>query len=164
MTALSLAFEVVVDRVAGLNLNHRKCCWVQYDNDNYHELLDWVSTNCEEFREMKIVKYANYVGNMIGPEDNVHRWTAPRKILQRTKKINGTSKSFVERLIDFKVCALSVLGYLRSISAPDGATLKEEARAQQCTTAGPYNATTTDLSRAGSVCGALVSTYLGSIS
>ena len=45
MTALSLAF-VVVDRVAGLNLNHRKCCWVQCGSDSCHELLDWVSTNC----------------------------------------------------------------------------------------------------------------------
>ena len=24
----------------------------------WHELLEWVSTNCEEFHEMKIVKYA----------------------------------------------------------------------------------------------------------
>ena len=29
MTALSPAF-LVVDETAGLNLNHRKCCWVQY--------------------------------------------------------------------------------------------------------------------------------------
>ena len=48
---------------------------------------------------------------------------------------------------------MSVLGYLGSISAPDGATLKEEAHALQCTTAGPYNAIPTDLLRAGSVCG-----------
>ena len=65
MTALFPAFEVV-DWVAGLNLNHWKCCWVQYGN----ELLDCVSTNCEEFREMKIVKYAKYIGSMIGPWRN----------------------------------------------------------------------------------------------
>ena len=51
MAVLSPAF-VVVDRVAGLHLNHRKCCWVQYGSDGRHELWDWVSTNCEEFREM----------------------------------------------------------------------------------------------------------------
>ena len=68
------------------------------------------------------------------------------------KKINGTSESLVERLIDFKKFALSVLGYLGSISSPDGATLKEEAHALQCTTAGPYNAIPTDLQRTGSVC------------
>ena len=38
MTALSPAF-VVVDRVTGLNLNHRKCCWVQYGNESCHELF-----------------------------------------------------------------------------------------------------------------------------
>ena len=108
MTALSLAI-VVVDRVAGLNLNHRKCCWVQYGSDSCHELLDWVSTNCEEFSEMKIVKYAKYVGTMIGPEGYLH---------------SGTCKSLVERLVDLRVYAVSVLGYPGSISAPDGATTR----------------------------------------
>ena len=134
MNALSPAF-VVIDRVAGLNLNHRKCCWVQYGSDSCHELLNWVSTNCEEFREMKIVKYAKYVGTVIGPEGYLHRWTTPReRFFQRARKTNGTSKSLVERLIDFKIYALSVLEYLRSISARDVATLKEEAHAFQCTT------------------------------
>ena len=93
MTALSPAI-VVVDRVAGLNLNRQNCCWVQHGSDSCHELLDWVSTNCEEFREMKIVKYGEYVGTMLGPEGYLHRWTAPRKkFIQRTGKINGPSKS-----------------------------------------------------------------------
>ena len=34
----------------------------------------WVSTNCEDFREMNFVKYAMYVGTMIGPEGYLHRW------------------------------------------------------------------------------------------
>ena len=59
----------------------------------------------------------------------------------------------MERLVDFKVYALSVLRYLGSISALDRATLKEEAHALQSTTAGPNNAVPTDLLRAGSVCG-----------
>ena len=114
--------------------------------DNCQDLLEWVSTNCEEFREMKIVKDPRVIS--IGAS------TAPReKIIQRTRKINGTSKSLVERLVDFKIYALSVLGYMGSISAPDEATLKEEAHAPQCTTAGSCNAIPTHLSRAGSVCG-----------
>ena len=59
----------------------------------------------------------------------------------------------MERLCDFKIYALSVLGYIGSISAPDGATLKEEAHASQCTTASPYDSIPTDLRRAASVCG-----------
>ena len=59
--------------------NHRKCCWVQYGSESCQSLLDWVSTNCEVFREMKIAKYAKYAGTMIGPEGYLHRWTAPRK-------------------------------------------------------------------------------------
>ena len=99
MTALSPAFEVM-DCDAGLSLNHRKCCWVQDGSDSCQELLEWVLTNCQEFREMKIVKFAKYVGTMIGPEGYLHRWTAPReKFNQRTTKRNGTSESLVERLV-----------------------------------------------------------------
>ena len=50
MLALFPAFETM-DSVAGLNLNHRKCCWVQYGSDSCQDLLDWVSARCEEFRE-----------------------------------------------------------------------------------------------------------------
>ena len=34
MTALSPAFEVV-DQTSRLNLNHRKCCWVQFDSESF---------------------------------------------------------------------------------------------------------------------------------
>ena len=67
--------------------------------------------------------------------------------------MNESTKSLVERLFDFKIYALSVLGFSGSISAPDEATLKEEAHALQCTTAGPCNAIPTDLLRVGSMCG-----------
>ena len=40
-----------------------------------------------------------------------------------------------------------------SVCAPDKATLKAEAHAPQCTTAGPYNAIPTYLLGVGSVCG-----------
>ena len=55
------------------------------------------------------------------------------------------------RLCDFKIYAVSVLSYIGSTCAPDKATLK--AHALQWTTAGPYNAVPTGLSRVGSVCG-----------
>ena len=45
------------------------------------------------------------------------------------------------------------LGTWGLISAPDGATLKVEAHALRCTTAGPHNALPTDLLSAGSACG-----------
>ena len=62
---------------------------------------------------MEKFQHAKYVGTMIGPEGHLYRWTAPRKeFIQRTSKINGTARSLVERLIDFKENALSVLGYL----------------------------------------------------
>ena len=78
MTALAPAFRVV-DRMAGLNLNHRKCHWVQYGTSSCQSLLEWVSVNCQEFEHMQIAKYAEYVGTMIGPEGHALRWTAPRK-------------------------------------------------------------------------------------
>ena len=61
---------------------------------------------------MKDVKCGKYVGTMIVPEGHLHRRTAPRKkFIQRYRKITETSKSLVERLVDFKVYALSVLDY-----------------------------------------------------
>ena len=97
MTAVSPAF-VVVDSVAGLNLNHPKCYSVQHGSS-----------------EIKIVKHAKNGGTMIGPGGHLHRWTAAReKFTQRARKINETSKNLVERLVDFKMFALSVPEYFGS--------------------------------------------------
>ena len=58
------------------------------DTPRCESLLNWLSDNCEDLREMKVVKYAKYVGTMIGPEGHIDRWTAPRKkIIQHVLKI-----------------------------------------------------------------------------
>ena len=46
MTALTPAFRSV-DSIAGLNLNYRKCCWVQYGNEEHDSLRTWILENCE---------------------------------------------------------------------------------------------------------------------
>ena len=78
MTALAPAFRSV-DYIASLNLNYRKWCCVQYGTEGRESLWQWISETCEEFREMQIVRHANYVGTMIGPDGHLHRWSAPRK-------------------------------------------------------------------------------------
>ena len=78
MSALVLAFRSV-EPIAGLNLNYRKCCWVQYGTEVRDSLQTWTSENCDEFRGMQIVRHAKYVGTMIGPDGHLHRWTANRK-------------------------------------------------------------------------------------
>ena len=50
MTALAPAFHSV-DHIAGINLNYRKCCWVQYGTEGRESLWHWLSENCGEFRE-----------------------------------------------------------------------------------------------------------------
>ena len=75
MFALAPAFRCI-DCIAGLNLNYRKCCWVQCGNDDLASLRTWISENCEECREMQIVRHAKYVGTMIGPDGHLHRRTA----------------------------------------------------------------------------------------
>ena len=45
-----------VDHIAGLNLNYRKCGWVQYGTERREPLWHWLSENCGEFREMQIVR------------------------------------------------------------------------------------------------------------
>ena len=78
MAALAPAFHSV-DHFAGLNLNYRKCCWVQYGTEGRESSWHSKSENCEEFREKQIVRYAKYVVTMIGPDGYIHRWTAHRK-------------------------------------------------------------------------------------
>ena len=140
MVVLAPAFRSI-NCVPGCNLNFRKCCWLQYGNDELASLRTWISENCEEFRGMQIVRHAKYVGTMIGPDGYLHRWTAPwKKIIQRVMKISASTKSLVERLCDFKIYAISVLSFIGSVCAPDKATLTAENLGLQCTTAGPYNA------------------------
>ena len=147
MTAVALAFQSV-DIFAGLNLNYRKCCWVQYGSETRESLCTWIHENCREFRVMQIVKHAKYIGTMIGPEGNLHRWTAPRKkFTQRAMNICASAKSFVERLCDLKIYALSVLSFIGSVCVPDDGTLKAENHALQCTTAGPHNAMPSNLQK-----------------
>ena len=82
MVVLAPAFRSI-NCVAALNQNFRKCCWVQCGNDELASLRTWISENCEEFREMQIVRHANNVRTMIGPHGHLHRWTASRKNLCR---------------------------------------------------------------------------------
>ena len=58
----------------------RMSCWVQCGSDEFASLRTWISENCEEFREMQIVRHAKFVGTMIGPHGHLHRWTAARRI------------------------------------------------------------------------------------
>ena len=78
MTAQAPAFRAV-DYIAGLNVNHRKCYCLQDGSERRQSLLNWLSGNCEDRREMQIVKFARYVGTMIGPDGHIHRWTTLRK-------------------------------------------------------------------------------------
>ena len=78
MPVLAPAYRSI-DCLACLNLNYRKCCWVQYGNEEPDSLRTWISETCEEFRDMQIVRHVKYVGTMIGPDGHLHRWTAPRK-------------------------------------------------------------------------------------
>ena len=103
---------------------------------------------------MQNVRHAKYVGTMIAPHGHLHRWTAARKkFIQRVMTINGSTKSLVERLCDFKIYAISVLSFIWSVCAPDKATLTAENNGLQCTTAGPYNAIPSSLLQVGSICG-----------
>ena len=78
MLALAPAFRSI-EYIAGLILNYRKCCWVQYGTEGRDSPRTWISETCEEFRDMQIVRHAEYVGIMIGPIGHFHRWTAHQK-------------------------------------------------------------------------------------
>ena len=150
MTALAPTFKIM-DQIAGLNLNHRKCCWIHYGSESCKSLSDWVATNCEEFREMKVVKYFKNVGTVIGPGTCSPLDGNLENFIQRIQKINAPPKAWLRNCATLRSMPFSVLSILGSISSPDEATLKAEAHALQCTTEGPYNATPTNLLCVGSV-------------
>ena len=96
MSALAPAFRSV-DSIAGLNLNCRKCCLVQYGTEERESLCHCTSENFAEFREMQGVRHAKKVGSMIGPDGHIHRWSAPQqKFIQRVLKINASTECLVE--------------------------------------------------------------------
>ena len=77
---------------------------------------------------MKI--FAKYTGATIGPEGNLQRWAAPHnKFVRVCSKIGSSPKSLVERLLDYKIYALTVLECVGSLADPDEATLKGGSRA-----------------------------------
>ena len=41
---------------------------LHYGSEGRDSLLHWLSDNCEESREMQIVRHAKYVGTMFGPD------------------------------------------------------------------------------------------------
>ena len=100
MLALAPAFRSIVC-IAGLNLNYRKCWWVQYGNEEHDSLRTWISENCEEFREMQIVRHAKFVGTMIDP-NGPSSLDGQEKFIHRVVKINASTKSLVERLCDLR--------------------------------------------------------------
>ena len=138
-----------MDYIAGLNLNYRKCCWVQYGTEERES--HWLSENCGEFREMQIVKHAKHVGTMIGPDGHIHRWTAHWK----NHPAHVEDQCFNQKTCGstLKIYAILVLSFSGSVCAHDKATLKGETQALQCTTAGPYNAIPFNLLGECSVCG-----------
>ena len=79
MFALAPAFRSV-DCITGQNnLNYRECFWVQYGNEEHTLLRTWISENCEELRDMQLVRHAKYV----------------KKIIQRVLKIDASPKAWL---------------------------------------------------------------------
>ena len=78
----------------------------------------------------------------------------PATILSKAcSKIRDSSKSLVERLVEYKAFAMSILSFVASIAAPVEAALKEEPHALQRLAAGPHNAISTPVFLAGSEIG-----------
>ena len=129
MTTLAPVFRNL-DQIACLNLNHR-CKMPSMQSSS----APWLGR-----KAMLIVGW--HLGKIIQLEKN-----------RQKKKRKASTQSLVERLCEIQICALSVLCCIGSICPPDDGTLKAEAHALQRTTAGPYNATTSNIHKVGSVCG-----------
>ena len=109
MTAVAPAFHSVI-HTAGRNLNYRKCCWVHYGSEGRESLLRWLSDNCEDCCEMQVVRYAKYVGTMIGPDGQANGKKKPA----RTEHQRLYQKSGRETVRSQNLCGVCVeLHWLR---------------------------------------------------
>ena len=85
-----------------------------------------VVDTCPDFGEMNITRVTKYVGVMISPDGNLHRWTECRhKFAKVCRGIMKSSTNFLESLVDYKIYVISVLSFVDSITAPDETVLKE---------------------------------------
>ena len=115
--AVAPAFRTV-DNVSGMNLNYERCYWFQNGSETSDSLHRWVVRKCPGVEERKMTTVAKYVGALFGPDGHLHRLTAPRDtFVKARRKINESSESMVERLVEFKIYTFSVLRLVGSIAA-----------------------------------------------
>ena len=98
-------------------------------------------THVPVFPQMQFNDYATYLGVMIGPGGTAHRWTGPRnKCLTVYARSRSSSQSSVQKLVSFKIHALSVLTFVGSLAEPNKDTISAETTALQKLSAGPFHA------------------------
>ena len=83
----------------------------------------------------------------------LERAKARNKLIGICARIRSSSQSFVQRLVAFKIYALSVLSFIGSVAQPDTATITAENLALQRLSAGPLHSVPSALLRRGSAVG-----------
>ena len=132
--------------------NTKKCHWTQYRNLSIPQLSEWVGTH-----GMQINDHAKYLGIEIGPSAANHRWTKARnKFVGVCARVRTSSQGLVQRLVSFKIFALSVLSNIGLAAEPDAASVAAETLALQRLSAGSFHSLPSALLRRGSVCGLLL--------
>ena len=91
--------------------NHQKCHWIQYGHLTIPQHSEWVGTHVPVLRQMQIKD------QLItdGPRRGTH--------LLECARIRTSSQSFVQRLVSFKIHALTVLFFIGSVAEPDAASI-----------------------------------------
>ena len=105
------------------------------------QLAEWVGTHVLVFPQVQFNDYATYVSVMIGRGGTAHRWTGPRnKFLTVYARSRSSSQSSVQKLVSFKIHALSILTFVGSLAEQDKDTISAETTALQKLSAGPFHA------------------------
>ena len=95
-------------------------------------LSRWVGIHVSCFPAVQIHDHARYLGVEIGPGAAGHRCTKARNnFVGKCARIRSSSQSLVQRFDSFKICALSVLSFIGSVTEPDAATIMAENHALQ---------------------------------
>ena len=143
MPILAGAFQII-DAVIGIFLHHRKCYCVQCGLQTCDDLSRWVGHARPDVRAMRISSFTKKLSAVIGPVVPDHLWNeALSQIMECVcAGISASPQSLVQKLVAFKVYALSVLCYVGSIHAPDHENLRADTSAFQKLTAGLLNTST----------------------
>jgi hypothetical protein len=137
---------VQFEKASGFSLNAKKCVLVPLWDITPARLQQWLATNAPHVKGCTISRHAKYLGIMLGPAAAELSWIAPaEKLIERARQVRSMKQGFFKAILNYRIYALPVLAHVGQFENAPAPTLKNEAKALQIITTGPWNAIPKDL-------------------